>query len=452
MGSNKIYLLFAAVALLFWNPLSFYLLLENTPALESKAILIFYSLIFVFGLLVLYLLYTNRIFQKLKNPILSLSFLGILFAIVIIINKSIGVTTNDKKEGLIFAPGTEVRYKSVEFDYKVSINSLGLRDNEFNLEKEKKFRIVCLGDSWTIGWGVNLEDSYPKQLEKYLRSKGKNVEVINCGQAGSYTSIYQSQLKKILPVLKPDLVLVGLLQGDDLAQCYENDSSLVRISKKSAGTFQHLKSCIKTYLSSSLGNIIARFRPRKPLSVQYNWQASATSVIESFTPQQKMRFNTLSDTVQHLFATGNLNPSLINFYLNFPDRMLVFNNPQNLATQIAIRRMDSDLSEIKSICDANKVSLNVINMPMSMFTGHQVIRTPSDILDPYFEKNNKIDSIYQALCSHNNISYLQLTEHFIALPDKTAYFYRFDGHPNAKGYREIAEYVGEHILNMVPGP
>ena len=87
---------------------------------------------------------------------------------------------------------------------------------------------------------------------------------------------------------------------------------------------------------------------------------------------------------------------------------------------------------------------------MSMFTGHRVIRTPSDILDPYFEKNNKIDSIYRALTTHNQVSYLQLTEHFISLPDKTAYFYRFDGHPNPKGYREIAEYVGEYINPMLP--
>jgi len=112
--------------------------------------------------------------------------------------------------------------------------------------------------------------------------------------------------------------------------------------------------------------------------------------------------------------------------------------------------MDSDLSEIKLMCDANNVSLMAVNMPMSMFTGHQVIRTPSDIFDPYFEKNNKIDSIYQALCSQNKISYLQLTEHFIALPDKTAYFYRFDGHPNAKGYKEIADYIGVNIMPMLP--
>jgi lysophospholipase L1-like esterase len=307
-----------------------------------------------------------------------------------------------------------------------------------------------VGDSWTIGWGVNIEDSYPKQLERFLVEKGRDVEVINCGKAGNSTSNYKSELKKILPVLQPDLVLLGLLQGDDLAQCYETDTSAIKPKHKSPGTFKKFKTDFKTYLHSSFGNIANLFKQKKPLSVPYNWEKSATSVIESFTPQQKTTFNALQDTVQKLFRTGNLNPSLIHFYLNFPNRLHVFNDIRNRATQIAIKKMDNDLRDIRSICDSNNVRLLVINMPTSMFTGHQVIRTPSDIMDPYLEKNNKIDSIYQSLANLNNIPYLQLTEHFIALPNKTNYFYRFDGHPNANGYKEIAHYVGEHVLPMIP--
>ena len=362
MRTNRIHLFFLGLALLFWNPLSFYLLYKNTPSFQYKGFLIFYSLVFVLGLLVGYLIYRNRIREKLKNLVLSAGILGILFATFVIVNKSIGEPIKEK-EGLIFVPGTEVKFKTVEFEYSVLINSVGLRDNEFNLDKGNKFRIVCLGDSWTIGWGVNLEESYPKQLERFLRGKGQNVQVINCGQAGAHTSIYKSQLRKILPVLKPDLVVVGLLQGDDLAQCYETDSSQIKMAIKPEGRYKKLKACVKTYLNSSLGNIIALFKHKKPVSVDQNWQKSATSVIESFTPQQKIRFQTFQDTVQQLFKTGNLNPSLMSFYLNFPDRMLVFNDPNNAATQMAIKKMDNDLREMKSTCDSNYVRLLVSTCP-----------------------------------------------------------------------------------------
>ena len=47
----------------------------------------------------------------------------------------------------------------------IKINSLGWRDREISLEKqEDTFRIVALGDSITFGWGVELNETYIKQL------------------------------------------------------------------------------------------------------------------------------------------------------------------------------------------------------------------------------------------------------------------------------------------------
>jgi hypothetical protein len=103
---------------------------------------------------------------------------------------------------------------------------------------------------------------------------------------------------------------------------------------------------------------------------------------------------------------------------------------------------------MKMTCVENNTNLAFVNMPMSSFTGHQVIRTPADILDPYFVANNKIDSIYRSLASGNNIAYIEMTQQFISLPDKTGYFYRFDGHPNAHGYKEIGRLVGVELLKM----
>ena len=208
MGTNRIHLFFLGMALLFWNPVSYYLLYKNTPSFQYEGFLIFYSVVFVFGFLTAYLIYRNRIREKLKNRVLSACILGILFAALVLVNKSMGEPVKEK-EGLIYVPGTEVKFKTVEFEYRVLINSVGLRDKELKLDKGDKFRIVCVGDSWTLGWGVNLEETYPKRLEKFLRQKEKNVEVINCGKAGAHTSTYKSNLERILPVLKPDLVLVG---------------------------------------------------------------------------------------------------------------------------------------------------------------------------------------------------------------------------------------------------
>jgi hypothetical protein len=304
-----------------------------------------------------------------------------------------------------------------------------------------------LGDSWTQGWGVQLEDSYPKQLEKYLRSNNKNVEVINCGQTGAYTTLYLQYLEKLLSTLKPDLILLGMTQGDDLSQLLENDSSYIPIAKKNSNIFNKLKTAARMFLRSSIGNIVDRFRPNQQLVVRENWLQSATSMIENFSVQDKIRFGFFEDTVQQLFRTGNLNPHLMYYYMNYPDGMCVINNPAHPATRRAIAQMDKDLREMKASCEKHNSSLIFVNLPSSKFTGHQTVTTPLDILNPYFVSNNKIDSIYHSLAAKNNISYIEMTSHFINLPDKTSYFFKFDLHPTALGYKEIACYIGEQLLN-----
>lgn len=75
-----------------------------------------------------------------------------------------------------------------------------------------------------------------------------------------------------------------------------------------------------------------------------------------------------------------------------------------------------------------------VNLPNNRFTGHIVVRTPSDVLNSYFAANNNIDAIYRSIANANEIPYVELTEHFIGLQNKLAFFFRYDGHPNEKGY------------------
>src|SRR3989339_352779 len=70
--------------------------------------------------------------------------------------------------------------------YIAKANSQGLRDYEYGLKKPgNSIRIAAVGDSTTFGSGVNLEDTYVKQLEKILNKNcSKKIEVINFGAGG----------------------------------------------------------------------------------------------------------------------------------------------------------------------------------------------------------------------------------------------------------------------------
>ena len=112
--------------------------------------------------------------------------------------------------------------------------------------------------------------------------------------------------------------------------------------------------------------------------------------------------------------------------------------------------MNKDLRKMKDICDRYNSNLIFINLPTNYFTGHIVIRTPTDYLNSYFEKNNNVDSIYRNIANSNGVPYIELTDHFIGLRNKTEYYCRYDGHPNKRGYDEIAKYIGSQLIKLDP--
>lgn len=468
-NANKIYSFFVAIALLFWNPLSFRLFYSRKPVYNLTAVHLFIWVVFLAGVFVIYAFSKNKGSTRLKNLILAVTFTGILYSVVVVINVGIGrikrskqlasasLNNDDREGGLVFAPNSKAHYKTTEFDFTANINSIGLRDNEVEKDKGKKFRILCFGDSWTFGWGVQQENSWPHQLEVLLRKAGKtNVEVINCGRGGQYTSTYLQYMQSAVPMLKPDLVLVGVLQEDDLAQLFEmNFKTPVGADQAGQATPppNGAIAAVHEMLTASFSNITGLFTKKQNINpetidISTAWKESATKFFSGLDEITRHRFYTLPDTVQQMFLSGNLNPSLVSGYVKFPDRVTVFNNPAQYATKFAINQMISDFEKMKVICKNNGSDLVFINLPINFFIGHSVERCASDILNPYFEANNKIDSIYSAIAGKVNVPYMELTDHFRQLSNKGDYFFRFDGHPNERGYAEIANFVSIQLLKQ----
>ena len=91
--------------------------------------------------------------------------------------------------------------------YFAERNSHGWRDREFTERKEAgKFRIACIGDSVTAGYRVELEDTFSKALERMFRDTSHDVEVMNLGQDGNFTSDNLLALKTSMK-FDPDLII-----------------------------------------------------------------------------------------------------------------------------------------------------------------------------------------------------------------------------------------------------
>ncbi len=99
----------------------------------------------------------------------------------------------------------------------VSINSLGLRGDEVDLEPaENEVRILLLGDSLVFGVGLSDQYTIPRQLEQQLNrtSQGVVYRVINMGVPSYNTEQELIQLRTVGLSLNPDLVLLIFTDND----------------------------------------------------------------------------------------------------------------------------------------------------------------------------------------------------------------------------------------------
>ncbi len=99
-----------------------------------------------------------------------------------------------------FEPHQKVRLK-FHIPYNVNTNSMGLRGaRDISINKPPNtYRILCLGDSVTFGFGINDEKQiFGSVLEKELNSLElkKKVEVINGGIGGTTISDQYTFLQK----------------------------------------------------------------------------------------------------------------------------------------------------------------------------------------------------------------------------------------------------------------
>ena len=88
-------------------------------------------------------------------------------------------------------------------------NSLGYRGPVFKWEKPAdKLRIVCMGDSGTMGWKVGDTQTYCALLPGLLEKAGIQAETINAGVFGYTSHQGLNQLRKRILPLRPDIITI----------------------------------------------------------------------------------------------------------------------------------------------------------------------------------------------------------------------------------------------------
>lgn len=97
------------------------------------------------------------------------------------------------------------------------LNNQGIRDRSFGKKESDVFRVVCIGDSYTMGMGVEAHLTFPKLLERLLPKvfPGKHFEVINLGCPGHGPFQHLVMLRDLGMSFEPDMVIHQLYTGND---------------------------------------------------------------------------------------------------------------------------------------------------------------------------------------------------------------------------------------------
>ena len=94
------------------------------------------------------------------------------------------------------------------------INRDGLRGEDIKPKQAEEKRILFLGSSITLGWGVKEEETLTERLNQMFKTEGANIKVLNAG-IGNYNTVrYVERFLKQLAYLAPDTIVVQYFIND----------------------------------------------------------------------------------------------------------------------------------------------------------------------------------------------------------------------------------------------
>ena len=126
-------------------------------------------------------------------------------------------SVEDPAIGMRYVPGAHWQFRHPEYTVEYAINADGFRDtNKHPVPKPVgTIRVLLLGDSFTFGYGVNYEDTWPVIVERLLeKSGGRRIDLVKAGIEGMDTRSEFVLLQELVPKYDPDVVIVGFLIND----------------------------------------------------------------------------------------------------------------------------------------------------------------------------------------------------------------------------------------------
>mgnify|MGYP006279286549 CR=1 FL=1 len=358
---------------------------------------------------------------------------------------------------LIFPPRSEQTFTSVDFTYTAHINNLGLRGRELPRQRGDAFRIAAIGDSYTYGWGVEMEDTWLRRLETILREQGYDVETVNLGKPGAGPPDYAGLAEKAIPVLRPDLVLVGMLQGNDLAA--SGPEGLKEIEEGVLDKVRTLyPSFVRMFEDWQLAKSYDEMTQERPPQVSTaednrRWTANtAREFHQGLDEEQRKRFEALDEEVRSAFLNGMLNPYMIELGLRNPGFYLGILDLDDPWMDTCIGRAAGQLGRIARVAGKYGAKVAVLSIPDGPYVNRHAYENIQRVgyeAAPEMLKTDSLDRGIELAAEQAGLPFFQATKAFRERKDELSLFFPLDGHMTEAGHALYAEAIAPKLEALV---
>jgi len=372
------------------------------------------------------------------------------------------VLANNHAE-LIFAPHAIQRYISEEFNTRATINNLGFRGVPTEIRRNERMRVVAIGDSFTFGYGAGDQETWPYHLEQALKRTGLNVEVLNLGRPGAGPRGYEIIAANALPLLKPDLVLLGILQSDDLDSSYDgplartdiplhwNEPRLLRLCRKIFPNFTALAS-----LNPSSARSQPQSQPPPPPTEKKprnSWEKQrAKRMLKDFSVQDRARFEALPEDIKQAFQEGMINPFNIQLALHNPDIYAAseIEPPTSRNLQYHQLHMTNALKKIADTAATHNAALLAILVPHAALASSESMANSARLgftTDPKMLTGTQSEDLVREACEEAGVPFLPTLQEFRTQAAKELLFFPMDQHFNPRGAQVFAEQIAPAVAD-----
>lgn len=399
----------------------------------------------------------------LKKLSLSLLSVVIVLVLLIILDKLLGFKIKSDNQNLDVynsAPGSTAEYKTGEFTFKAKMNNLGYRGPDvYPPRGTDTIRIMLVGNSFTYGWGVSWEDSWPAILEKELPAKiGKKVQILNFSRPGSGPYNYREHALNLVKIYEPDYFLIGLVEGNDLSLLYPAITRKTDQSENTKRLINHYLAIIgsQPFNTNFIANIFPHlshlFGQRNVVDISKIWKNQLINdIVKPFNDEEAERFERLDKDVQNKFLSGFIQPYIVYSLTRNPDANTITLNIDDERTKNAISSLKSILSEITSEVTNYGGKTVIVDIPYDIFVSEKYAIAQKSMGLDFVNKSWESDvpvNIAKQVASSSGAFLISNPEIFRTRCQDNCYFY-YDSHLNKNGQRIIADLVISEMEKII---